>query len=81
MFTRFSILVLACVMIFSACNKQEGDTISEDVKKMEADYKVFYDSITGQISAAYTNQALAYFEASIKSNKENWTKFMLTMLQ
>ena len=72
MFTRFSILVLACVMIFSACNKQEGDTISEDVKKMEADYKVFYDSITGQISAAYTNQALAYFEASIKSNKENW---------
>lgn len=70
---RYLLLILMTVIIAVSCGEQKQD-VSKDVVEMEANYKKFYEDLTSKISTLYTNMALAYFEASINSNPENWEK-------
>ncbi|MBX3043241.1 MAG: M2 family metallopeptidase [Candidatus Kapabacteria bacterium] len=70
---RNIILFFAAAFLLSSCSETNQD-ISKDVTAMDTEYKAFYDEITGEISKAYTDMALAYFDASTNSNPENWEK-------
>ncbi|MDX9791667.1 MAG: M2 family metallopeptidase [Candidatus Kapabacteria bacterium] len=59
--------------ILASCAEPQND-VSKDVEEMETNYKKFYNDLTTKISSAYSDMALAYFEASINSNEENWQK-------
>jgi peptidyl-dipeptidase A len=65
------LLIILVAVLAISCGEPKQD-VSKDVAEMEANYKTFYDEVTGKVSKAYTEMALAYFEASINSNKANW---------
>lgn len=70
---RNILLILLALFLVSACGEPKKE-VSQDVVEMEAKYKTFYDDLTASISKAFSDMALAYFEASVNSNPENWDK-------
>jgi peptidyl-dipeptidase A len=74
MFLRSSFFVLFSILLISSCGENKTDDITKDVEAMESNYKIFYKDLTEKYSKAYSDMALAYFEASINSNQENWDK-------
>lgn len=67
----FALFTLASAIIVS-CGKQNAQDNSEEVKKMEQDFKKFADSIESVVAPAYQASSLAYFEASVNSNDSMW---------
>ncbi len=68
----FSIIII--VVLISACGKQGETANTEEVKKMEAEYSKFIDSLLSVVKPAYKNMSLAYFEASISGEPADWDK-------
>lgn len=68
----FSIFII--VVIITACGKQGETANTEEVKKMEAEYSKFIDSMLTIIKPVYKNMALAYFEASVSGEPADWEK-------
>lgn len=68
------IISFAFLFIVSCSNNKEQEIANKEVQEMENKFKTFYDELTKKISESYSNMALAYFEASINSNEENWNK-------
>ena len=65
------LLIILVAVLAISCGEPKQD-VSKDVAEMETKYKTFYDEVTGKMSKAYSEMALAYFEASINSTPENW---------
>jgi peptidyl-dipeptidase A len=66
---KMLVILFSLLMLFS-CN-------NEGVKKegnMDADFKEFAKQTEQKLATAYTGNALAYWNASLKSNDENWAK-------
>ena len=68
----FSIFII--VVLLTACGKQGKTANTEEVKKMEAEYSKFIDSMLSVVKPVYKNMSLAYFEASISGNPTDWDK-------
>ena len=68
----FSIFII--VVFMTACGKQGEIAKTEEVKKMEAEYSKFIDSLLSVVKPVYKNMSLAYFEASISGEPADWDK-------
>jgi peptidyl-dipeptidase A len=64
---------LAAQFITSCGGDKSQNT--EEVKKMEQEFKEFVKHYESLMPPAYHNMALAYWDASLNSNEENWNKF------
>lgn len=68
----FSIFII--VVLISGCGKQGETANMEEVKKMEAEYSKFIDSLLKVVKPTYKNMSLAYFEASVSGEPADWDK-------
>ncbi|MBI5325195.1 MAG: peptidase M3 [Ignavibacteriae bacterium] len=70
--TIFSVFIF--IILLTACGKQGQTANMEEVKKMEAEYTKFIDSLLNVVKPVYKNMSLAYFEASVSGEPADWDK-------
>ncbi len=73
----FFISFLIIVLLFIGCGKKDNESAainSEEVKKMEAEYTRFVDSLMNIVKPVYRNMSLSYFEASVSGKAEDWDR-------
>jgi peptidyl-dipeptidase A len=61
-------------LTFNGCGEKQSST-TEEAKQMQKEFKEFIKQYESKIIPAYNAMALAYWEASLNSNEENWNKF------
>jgi peptidyl-dipeptidase A len=77
-----AILVLVFFVIFNinGCNKNESGKL-EEIKKMEKEFTLYADSLDSKVRAVDTVTNLAYWNASIVSNPDNWKVYENAMVE
>lgn len=63
-------------LFFVSCGKDEKKELTEEEKhEMVKEFIKWADGFEADLAKLYTNQATAYYNASINNTEENWAKF------
>ncbi len=69
-----TLIFALAVILITACGENKSPN-TEEVKKMEKEFKEFTKRYDSKMIPAYNAMVLAYWNASLNSNEENWNKY------